>query len=163
MTLDEPGPPRGIVLPSVMIGLVVLGFFAMVVFAGVAGSVRGGRGALDAQRALADAEGAADSLLLHWNADTYGQLRAGESVSSGGGPRAGGLGRRITVFRTGSSYFVLTVEAHRGHARQAVSLIVRVDPDRCPGADTVTPYPATALQCSGWPKRLTGKGWVGAL
>lgn len=155
-------PPRGIALPAVLMALVALGFLAAAVFTSALAELDGGRAALASQEALAHAEGAADSIVQSWDRSTYAGLPVGGVNVTESQQEHSGFGRTVTVFRTGVSYLVLSVEARRGPARQGVSLIVHVGAPVCQPQSGISHYTIISSTCIGGAVRRVENGWVGA-
>lgn len=155
-----PARPSGIALAAVLFALVLLGLLASAGFSIALREMQSGQTALFVQRALASAEGSADSIVSHWNWGVFGRLAVGDSATIRPASRQS-AGVQATVTRTGSGFFVVRSTGFFGPARQQVALVVRVEPRIC--TDSVASCLSTlSYDGSGRIVRVGERGWIGA-
>ncbi len=132
----------GAALAIAVFGLFVIGLLIGTAVLLAQSERRNGRGFLNLQRALAAAETGLHKPLTTWNTVGYGNLPVGgESAFSGPGP-IGQTGFAGSVHRLSQRLFLITSMGEGpGGVRQAVGMVVRLDP-------VVLPSPA-ALTLSG--------------
>lgn len=153
---------RGIALPAVLFALVSLGLLASGLFFVAVQELRSGRNALSAVQALAAAEGAADSIVSHWNGAVYNLIPVGGRLELRLAHLGEAGGATATLTRTGDNYFLIQVEAAVGEARQVSALIVRLERSPCLVVTAVSCSPTTGSMAPGRATQLTERGWVGA-
>lgn len=152
--------PRGIALVAVLFALVLLELLASAAFFFALKEMQSGQAALSVQRALATAEGMADSIVDSWNGTTLGGLGVGDSVVFRRSVRGGGL-VQASVTRTGDGFFVVRTAAVFGPARQRVAVVLRRDRAPCAN-DTISCDSTYGYSGSGAVVRLGERGWIGA-
>lgn len=153
-------PSSGIALAAVLFVLVLLGLLASAAFFIALKEMQSGQTALFVQRALASAEGTADSIVSHWNWPVFGGLAIGDSATIRPSSRQS-AGVQATVTRTGNGFFVVKSTGFFGPARQQVALVVRVERGAC--TENAVSCDLTTICCgSERIVRVGERGWIGA-